>query len=155
MEGKQTLQDTHGPNMIASWWVTWLERYTHIRNFNVKLWCKFQECEGRMKEQKYEDEGKNRKAKTVTPRHTCRGYKQNCTLEWQATKIHECIFLKMCLICYGPGYEKMCLMPYANNKGADQPAHPRSLISAFVVRCQDRMIPLVYIPKFQDSSWPL
>ena len=26
-------------------------------------------------------------------------------------------------------------MPYANNKGADQPAHPRSLISAFVVRC--------------------
>ena len=28
----------------------------------------------------------------------------------------------------------MCLMPYANNKGADQPAHPRSLISTFVVR---------------------
>ena len=25
-------------------------------------------------------------------------------------------------------------LPYANNKGADQPAHPRSLISAFVVR---------------------
>ena len=23
-------------------------------------------------------------------------------------------------------------MPYANNKGADQPAHPRSLISAFI-----------------------
>ena len=39
----------------------------------------------------------------------------------------------------------MCIMPYANNKGADQPAHPRSLISAFVVRCQDRMIRLVYI----------
>ena len=43
------------------------------------------------------------------------------------------------------GHEKMCLMPYANNKGAAQPVHPRSLISAFVVRCQDRMIPLVYI----------
>ena len=28
-------------------------------------------------------------------------------------------------------------MQYANNKGADQPAHPRSLISAFVVRCLD------------------
>ena len=26
-------------------------------------------------------------------------------------------------------------MPYANNKGADQPAHPHILISAFVVRC--------------------
>ena len=33
---------------------------------------------------------------------------------------------------YEPGHEKMCLMSYANNKGADQPAHPRSLISAFV-----------------------
>ena len=36
-------------------------------------------------------------------------------------------------------------MPYANNKGADQPAHPRSLISAFVVRCLGRIIPLVSI----------
>ena len=35
------------------------------------------------------------------------------------------------------GHEKMCLMSYANNKGADQPAHPRSLISACVVRCLD------------------
>ena len=47
----------------------------------------------------------------------------------------------------------MCLMPYANNKGADQPAHPRSLISTFVVRCLDSMIYvyLLYL-KFQDSS---
>ena len=29
------------------------------------------------------------------------------------------------------------VMPYANNKGADQPAHPRGLISAFVVRYLD------------------
>ena len=36
-----------------------------------------------------------------------------------------------------PGHEKMCLMSYANIKGADQPAHPCSLISAFVVRCLD------------------
>ena len=28
-------------------------------------------------------------------------------------------------------------MPNANNKGADQPAHLRSLISTFVVRCLD------------------
>ena len=33
-------------------------------------------------------------------------------------------------------------MPYAINKGADQPAHPRSLISIFVVRCLDSIIPL-------------
>ena len=34
-------------------------------------------------------------------------------------------------------------MTYANNKGADQPVHPRSVISAFVVRCLDSIIPLV------------
>ena len=41
---------------------------------------------------------------------------------------------------YGPGHAKMCLMPYANNKGADQPAHLHSLISTFVVHCLDSMI---------------
>ena len=30
-----------------------------------------------------------------------------------------------------------------------EPDHPRSLISAFVVRCQDRMIPIVYIRNFK------
>ena len=39
-----------------------------------------------------------------------------------------------------PGAEKTCLMSYANNKGADQPAHSRSLISIFVVRCLDSML---------------
>ena len=34
---------------------------------------------------------------------------------------------------------------YANNKGADQPAHPRSLISAFVVRYLDSIIPRLAI----------
>ena len=42
-----------------------------------------------------------------------------------------------------PGHEKTCLIPYANNKGADQPAHPRSLISAFVVRCLDSVVPIL------------
>ena len=42
------------------------------------------------------------------------------------------------------------VLPYANNKGADQPAHPRSLISAFVVRCLDGIIPLVSISKFSS-----
>ena len=37
-------------------------------------------------------------------------------------------------------HEKTCLMSYTNNKGADQSAHPRSLISAFVVHCLDRLI---------------
>ena len=30
--------------------------------------------------------------------------------------------------------DKTCLRGFANNKGADQPAHPPSLISAFVIR---------------------
>ena len=40
---------------------------------------------------------------------------------------------------------KNLFMLYANNKGADQPAHPRSLISTFVVHCLDSIIPLVSI----------
>ena len=38
-------------------------------------------------------------------------------------------------------------MPYANNKGADQPAHSRSLISAFVVRCLYSIMSLVSVIK--------
>ena len=33
----------------------------------------------------------------------------------------------------GPRHEKTCRWGFANNTGADQPAHPRSLIRAFVV----------------------
>ena len=40
------------------------------------------------------------------------------------------------------GHEKMCVMSFANNKGTDQPAHPRSLINGFVVRCLDSIISL-------------
>ena len=49
----------------------------------------------------------------------------------------------------------MCLMPYANNKGADQPAYPRSLISTFIVRCLDSMICILALSKvsrFQQVS---
>ena len=41
----------------------------------------------------------------------------------------------------------MCLMPDANNKGADQPTHPRSLISTFIVRCLDSMICILALSK--------
>ena len=47
-------------------------------------------------------------------------------------------------------YEKTCLMPYANNKSADQPAHPRSLISTFIVRCLHSIISPV---SFFAISW--
>ena len=41
-------------------------------------------------------------------------------------------------------------MSYANNKGADQPAHPRSLISAFFVRCLDSVVSLVSVTKISS-----
>ena len=40
-------------------------------------------------------------------------------------------------------------MPYANNKGADQPVHPHSLIRAFVVRCIHSVISI--LTKFKIS----
>ena len=36
-------------------------------------------------------------------------------------------------ITYGPRRKKTCLRGFAKNTGADQPAHPRSLISPFVI----------------------
>ena len=35
------------------------------------------------------------------------------------------------------------IIPYANNKVADQPMHPHSLDIAFVVRCLDSKMPMV------------
>ena len=43
-------------------------------------------------------------------------------------------------ILFGPRREKTCLRRLANNTGADQPAHPHSLISAFVIRCLESTI---------------
>ena len=37
-------------------------------------------------------------------------------------------------LIYGPRHDKPRLQGFANNTGADQPAHPCSLISAFVIR---------------------
>ena len=48
-------------------------------------------------------------------------------------------------------------MSYANNKGSDQPWHPRSLISAFVVCCLYSIISLdsiAEISKLQLASVP-
>ena len=44
----------------------------------------------------------------------------------------------------------MCIMSYANNKGADQPAHPRSLISTFIVHCLDSVMSLVSVTKISS-----
>ena len=44
-------------------------------------------------------------------------------------------------------------LPYANNKGTDQPAHPRSLISAFVVRCLDSIMSIFAIISKLSRHW--
>ena len=44
----------------------------------------------------------------------------------------------------------MCLMSYVNNKGADQTAHPRSLISALVVHCLDSVMSLVSVAEISS-----
>ena len=54
---------------------------------------------------------------------------------------------KVPMSLFEPGHEKMCLMSYANNKAADQPAHPGSLISAFVIHCLDSIISLDSVAK--------
>ena len=41
---------------------------------------------------------------------------------------------------YGPRREKTCLQGFENNTGTDQPAHPGSLISAFVIRFLESVI---------------
>ena len=53
-----------------------------------------------------------------TPLKSC-PYKSSATCAWSMARVAERTRLNIC----------------ANNKGADQPARPRRLISAFVVRC--------------------
>ena len=53
-----------------------------------------------------------------TPLKSC-PYKSSATCAWSMARVAEKTRLNIC----------------ANNKGADQPARPRRLISAFVVRC--------------------
>ena len=47
--------------------------------------------------------------------------------------LYTCIKIFIARV-FGPRREKTCLQGFANNKGADQAAHLRSLISAFVIR---------------------
>ena len=49
-------------------------------------------------------------------------------------------FLQHSQVPFGPRREKICLRGFGNNTGADQPAHPRSLISAFVFRFLESII---------------
>ena len=69
-------------------------------------------------------------------------------VEQKQNAVEKNLYIHMYI--HEPGHEKTCLMSYANNKGADQPAHPRSLISAFVVRCLDSVMFLVSVTKISS-----
>ena len=58
----------------------------------------------------------------------------------------------LCPLLYGLQREKTCLRGFANNTGADQPAHSRSLISAFVIRFLESIICNLLQMKFQQGS---
>ena len=61
--------------------------------------------------------------------------------------INNFLFVNIVLVGHviEPRQEKTCFMLYANNKDADQPAHPHSLISIFVVHFLDSIIPILAI----------
>ena len=46
----------------------------------------------------------------------------NCVLKRRYSTTDRKIDLNVFIRIIGPCHAKMCLMPYANNKGADQPA---------------------------------
>ena len=85
----------------------------------------------------------------ITRRWGCSGYKW-LVHKRQGLSIVLVIICNGLLLCWqqsinwAMSWENL-LMLYANNKDADQPVHPRSLISTFVVCCLDSIIPLVSI----------
>ena len=75
--------------------------------------------------------------------------KSAADLFWRPLKL--CYYIKKLWFICATSWENL-LLPYANNKGTDQPAHLRSLISTFVVRCLESIIPLVSIYKILSRS---
>ena len=63
---------------------------------------------------------------------------------WQCKEITGCYRLEQVQTCSviwaATRLEKPCLRGCANNKGADQPAHPHSLINVFVIRFLESII---------------
>ena len=65
-------------------------------------------------------------------------------------RLHPCCYMPVSVPCLFRSVShilvillnnaKTCLRRFANNKGVDQPTHPRSLISAFVIRLLESII---------------
>ena len=70
------------------------------------------------------------------------------SLRWTHRSLSWFIVRRL-IIIWASSWENL-FMPYANNKGTDQPAHLRSLISAIAVHCLDSIIPLVSISEISS-----
>ena len=73
------------------------------------------------------------------------GLKCNFWMNYWMVKLHcsnNPFFCQSEFFNWAMSWENL-FMPYANNKGADQPVHPHSLISTFIVCCLDSRIPLL------------
>ena len=107
-------------------------------------------------------------------------HKDTCTYSWMLeikdrNKFHHvsnkichsyCHWAKMCLVLvpvrsidfsfsrkneniWATSWENL-FMSYANNKDADQPAHPHNLTSVFNVRCLDSIISLLHLSEISS-----
>ena len=68
---------------------------------------------------------------------------------WTLTCIEKMKWECDCPDIWATSWENL-IMAYVNNKGTDQPAHLRSLISTFVVRFLDSIIPLLSISEISQ-----
>ena len=170
MKWKPALHGTYGPNMNAFWWVA-----VEIWTFGKLEYKTLSQCDGNAET---DTDADNRGDCNSSPCTLYRRAKKAVCIEryWlcvmkplvvsnklllrlkpAANMVYVSLrsnwkpFLKQVypLITWATSWENL-FMPYANNKGADQPAHPRNLISTFVVRCQDSTIPLVFISKISS-----
>ena len=82
-----------------------------------------------------------------------RNMKESFRSDWAGFLLLQLFWNHLCLLPHkwAKSGENL-LMPYVNNKGADQPAHahPPSLISAFIFRCLDSKIPLLSISEISS-----
>ena len=69
-----------------------------------------------------------------------------CLVEWESTRAHREGYRSIWHeeVLWAMSWENLFML-YKKNKGVDQPVHPRSLISTFVVCCLCSIIPLLAI----------
>ena len=90
-----------------------------------------------------------RLAKALTRPRMCAGWSEPLLVAYTSLleiSCHGSIIISSSTDTHGPRREKTCLRVFAN-KGADQPAHPRSLTSAFVFRLLEIILSILATSK--------